>query len=179
MEITKRAAHWTAPTGYTGTKICDIKATSSLCHSHSNRGYKKLAPAIAVCVTTLGCKVHLCSYCLSYVEVIQWLARLGYRSYGAGLSTGAIAAIGHVWRTDDGFVIPEIKEFSGSYQTLGRVAYHLAGLVKDGLVKRIGDRYLMRDACPSCFRRVCSEECMLHFGAEFAPQRESTCLHGT
>jgi len=168
MEITKRAAHWTAPTGYTGIKVCDIKATHALTHSVSNRFGRKKAPAVAVCVTTLGCKLHLCAHCLSFVEVLQWLHKLGYRD---DLSTGALAAIGHVWRTDDGFVIPEIKEFAGSYQTLGRVAYHLAGLVKDGLVKRVGARYLLRDACPSCFRRVCSEECMLNFGAKFAPRR--------
>ena len=177
MEITKRAAHWTAPTGYTGTKVCDIKATHALTHSVSNRFGRKKAPAVAVCVTTLGCKLHLCAHCLSFVEVLQWLHKLGYRD---DLSTGALAALGHVWRADTGFVMPEIKAFSGSYQTLGMVAHNLIKLETQGLVKRIGDRYLMRDACPSCFRRVCSEECMLHFGAaDFAPRRESTCLHGT
>ena len=58
-----------------------------------------------------------------------------------------------------------------SYQALGMVAHHLNKLIRVGLVKRIGDRYLIRDACPSCFRRVCSEECKLHFGGEFAPRR--------
>ena len=76
--------------------------------------------------------------------------------------------------------MPEIKAFSGSYQTLGMVAHNLIKLATHGLVKRIGDRYLMRDACPSCFRRVCSEECMLHFGAaDFAPYREPQLLGGS
>jgi hypothetical protein len=72
-----------------------------------------------------------------------------------------------------GFVMPSIQSFSGSYQTLGMIAHHLNKLVKAGLLKRIGDRYLMRDACPECYRRVCSKECALHFGAEFAPRREA------
>ena len=57
MEITKRAANWTAPVGYAGDKVCDIKATHALTHSVSNRFGRKKAPAVAVCVTTLGCKL--------------------------------------------------------------------------------------------------------------------------
>jgi len=171
MEITRRAEHWTAPSNYTGgTTVCDIKATHALTHSVSNRFGRKKAPAVAVCVTTLGSKLHLCTHCLSFVEVLQWLHKLGYRD---DLSTGALAALGHVWRAETGFVMPEIKAFSGSYQTLGMVAHNLAKLEKQGLVKRIDGRYLLRDACPECYRRVCSKECALHFGAEFAPRREA------
>jgi len=174
MEITKRSAHWTAPTGYTGTKVCDIKATHALTHSVSNRFGRKKAPAVAVCVTTLGSELYLCAHCLSFVEVLQWLHKLGYRD---DLSTGALAALGHVWRADTGFVMPEIKAFSGSYQTLGMVAHNLAKLETQGLVKRIDGRYLLRDACPSCFRRGgCTEQCMLHMGVSFAPRREACLL---
>ena len=168
MEITKRAIKWTSPTGYVGDKVCDIAATHALTHSVSNRFGRKKAPAVAVCVTTLGCKLHLCAHCLSFVEVLQWLDKIGYH---ADLSTGALSALGYVWRAE-GFVIPEIKAFPGSYQTLGAIAHNLAKLEKAGLVKRAGNRYLMRDACPSCLRRVCSKECSLYFGAEFAPRRE-------
>jgi len=172
MEITKRAANWTVPTGYAGDRVCDIAATHALTHSVSNRFGRKKAPAIAVCVTTLGCKLHLCAHCLSFVEILQWLDKLGY--HGDDLSTGALAALGHVWRANAGFVMPEVKAFAGSYQTLGMVAHNLGKLDKEGLVKRVGGRYLMRDACPLCFRRGgCTAECALHFGAEFAPRREA------
>jgi len=176
MEITKRAAQWSAPKAVLEPGICEIKANHALTHSHSNRGYRKSAPAVAVCWTTKGQSVLLCSHCASYVEVLQWLDRIGYHD---DVGTGQLSALAYVWRSEQGFVMPSIQSFSGSYQTLGMVAHHLNKLVKVGLLKRIGDRYLMRDSCPSCFRRVCSEECMLHFGAEFAPRRESTCLHGT
>ena len=43
-----------------------------------------------------------------------------------------------------------------------------------GLIKRIGTSYLMRDACPSCFRRVCHSDCHLHMSVtDFAPRRET------
>jgi len=176
MEITKRSAQWSAPKAVLEPGICEIKANHAMTHSHSNRGYRKTAPAVSVCMTTKGQSVLLCSHCASYVEVLQWLAQIGHRD---DMGTGQLAALAYVWRAELGFVMPMIQNFRGSYQTLGMVAHQLNKLVKVGLLKRIGDRYLMRDACPSCFRRVCSEECMLHFGAEFAPQRESTCLHGT
>ena len=96
------------------------------------------------------------------------------------LAVGVAPALAYVWRADNGFVMPLVESFSGSYQALGMVAHHLNKLIRVGLVKRIGDRYLMRDACPSCFRRVCSEECMLHFGAaDFAQCREPQLLGGS
>lgn len=170
MEITKRAAQWSAPQAVSKPGICEIKANHAMTHSHSNRGYRKTAPAVSVCMTTTGQSVLLCSHCASYVEVVQWLAKIGYTD---DLATGKLAALGHVWRSELGFVMPAVRDFEGSYQTLGMVAHHLAGLVKEGIVKRIDGRYLLRDACPSCYRRVCSKECALHFGAEFAPRREA------
>ena len=102
------------------------------------------------------------------MEVLRWLARIGYAD---DVGVGQLAVLAYVWRAVDGFVMPLVETFSGSYQALGMVAHHLNKLIMVGLVKRIGDRYLIRDACPSCFRRVCSEECMLNFGAKFAPRR--------
>ena len=176
MEITNRAAHWTAPKATPCTGVCMIAANHALGHSHPNKSCRKTAPAVSTCETTKGQLVLLCSHCASYVEVLRWLARIGYAD---DVGVGQLAALAYVWRAVDGFVMPLVESFSGSYQALGMVAHHLNKLIRVGLVKRIGDRYLIRDACPSCFRRVCSEECKLHFGGEFAPRRESTCLHGT
>jgi len=171
MEITKRAAQWSAPKAVLEPGICEIKANHALTHSHSNRGYRKSAPAVAVCWTTKGQSVLLCSHCASYVEVLQWLSRIGYQD---DVGTGQLSALAYVWRSEQGFAMPSIQSFSGSYQTLGMVAHHLNKLVKVGLVKRIGTSYLIRDACPSCLRRVCTEECHLHMSAtDFAPRRET------
>lgn len=172
MEITKRSAQWSAPRAVLEPGICEIKANHAMTHSHSNRGYRKSAPAVAVCVTTKGQSVLLCSHCASYVEVLQWLSRIGYQD---DVGTGQLSALAYVWRAELGFVMPSIQSFSGSYQTLGMVAHHLNKLVKAGLLKRIGDRYLMRDACPACFKRSCDKECGLHMGAEFAPRRLDVC----
>ena len=122
-------------------------------------------------MTTTGQSVLLCSHCASYVEVLQWLAQIGHRD---DMGTGQLAALAYVWRAELGFVMPSIQGY-GSYQTLGRIAHNLNKLVKVGLIKRIGDRYLMRDACPSCFRRGgCAADCGLHFDPEtFAPRREA------
>ena len=170
MEITRRAAKWTGPKPIAKSCVCDIDATHALTHSVSNRFGRKKAPAVAACKTTLGQKLHLCSYCVSYVEALQWLDRIGYAD---DIATGKLAALGYVWRSELGFVMPAVRDFEGSYQTLGMVAHHLAGLVKEGIVKRIDGRYLLRDACPSCFRRVCEKTCDLHFGEEFAVRREA------
>ena len=170
MEITNRAAQWSAPKAVLDPGICEIKANHALTHSQSNRGYRKTAPAVAACETTKGQAVLLCSHCASYVEVLQWLNRLGFQD---DVGTGQLAALSYVWRAELGFVMPSIQSFSGSYQTLGMIAHHLNKLVKAGLLKRIGDRYLMRDACPACFKRTCEKECKLHMGLDFAPRREA------
>ena len=173
MEITKRSAQWSAPQAVSKPGICEIKANHAMTHSHSNRGYRKTAPAVSVCRTTKGQSVLLCSHCASYVEVLQWLSRIGYQD---DVGTGQLSALAYVWRSEQGFVMPSIQSFSGSYQTLGMVAHHLNKLVKLGLLKRIGTSYLMRDACPSCFRRVCHSECHLHMSAtDFVPRRLDVC----
>lgn len=146
-----------------------IAANHALGHSHPNKSCRKTAPAVSTCETTKGQIVLLCSHCASYVEVLQWLDRIGHHD---DVGTGQLSALAYVWRSEQGFVMPSIQSFSGSYQTLGMVAHHLNKLVKVGLLKRIGDRYLMRDACPICYRRACEKECGLHMGAEFAQRRE-------
>ncbi len=176
MEITKRAAQWSAPQAVSKPGICEIKANHAMTHSHSNRGYRKTAPAVSVCMTTTGQSVLLCSHCASYVEVLQWLAQIGHRD---DMVPGQLAALAYVWRAEQGFVMPAIQSFGGSYQTLGTIAHHLNKLVKLGLLKRIGTSYLMRDACPSCFRRVCNSDCHLHMSAtDFVPRRETQITTG-
>ena len=171
MEITRRASKWTVPKPTTEAHVCDIDATHALTHSVSNRFGRKKAPAVASCMTTLGHKLYLCSHCVSYVEVVQWLDKIRYTD---DIATGKLAALGYVWRSKLGFVMPAVRDFEGSCQTLGMVAHHLAGLVKEGIVKRIDGRYLLRDACPACYRRGgCDKECMLHMGEDFAQRREA------
>ena len=172
MEITKRAAHWTAPKATPCTGVCMIAANHALGHSHPNKSCRKTAPAVSTCETTKGQIVLLCSHCASYVDVLRWLARIGYAD---DVGTGQLAALAYVWRAELGFVMPSIQGY-GSYQTLGRIAHNLNKLVKVGLIKRIGTSYLMRDACPSCFRRVCHSECHLHMSAtDFVPRRLDVC----
>ena len=168
MRIAKQSALWTEPTAATGG-VCGIAATHTLTHSRSNRFGPKLASAVASCVTTRGQVVQLCGYCKSYVETLQWLARIGYR---ADVGTGQLAALAYVWRAEDGFVMPAIRDFAASHQTLGMVAHHLNKLIGVGLVKRSGNRYLLRDACPACYRRVYSAECQLRMSLDdFVPRR--------
>jgi hypothetical protein len=131
---------------------------------------RKSVPASAVSISSQGKPVYLCAYCASYVEVWQWLDKLGVSD---DIGAGKLAALGFVWRAELGYVVPTVRDFRGGCLTAGMMAFQLKGLVKDGLIKRVEGRYLMRDACPSCFKRACEKECALHFGAEFAPRREA------
>ncbi len=171
MRITSKVVHWSAPVKAYPGHVCDVDATTTLLHSTPNRQYRKNAPAVVVCATTVGTQVALCSHCQSYVESAQWLAKIGSTE---DLSEGRLAALAYVWRSELGFIMPVPDGFPGGLRALGSVRHHLARLVSEGLVKKIGNRYLMRDACPSCFRRGgCAAECMLHMGKEFAPRREA------
>ena len=179
MKITARAARWTAPVDARSTdgpfqQICAIDATPMLPHTVGKRHYRKNAPAVACAINTLGKPVALCSNCRSLVEVVQWHAKIGSTE---DLSEGRLAALSYVWRAELGFTMPIADGFPGGLRTLGAVQHHLARLVSEGLVKKIGTLYLMRDACPSCFRRGgCAAECMLHMGEDFAPRREACLL---
>ena len=90
MEITKRAAHWTAPKATPCTGVCMIAANHALGHSHPNKSCRKTAPAVSTCETTKGQIVLLCSHCASYVEVLRWLARIGYAD---DVGVGQLAAL--------------------------------------------------------------------------------------
>lgn len=170
MEITRRVTAWSAPRAITEAHGCDITATHVLMHAVPSRSIgRKSVPATAVSISSMGKPVHLCAYCASYVELWQWLDRLGVSDDIGGCK---LAALGFVWRAECGYVVPTVREFRGGCLTAGMLAFQLRGLVKDGLIKRVEDRYLMRDACPICYRRACEKECGLHMGAEFAQRRE-------
>ena len=92
------------------------------------------------------------------------------------MSEHKLLALAFVWRAECGYEVPTPIAYRGSLAELGAVTNALHSLTRTGHIKRIGSRYLMRDACPSCFRRGgCAAECMLHMGEEFAPRREA-CL---
>ena len=169
MEITRRVAQWTAPKPITEPHACDITATHVLMHAVPSRSIgRKAVPATSVTLSSMGKPVYLCAYCTSYVEIWQWLDKLGVSDDIGGCK---LAALGFVWRAECGYEVPTVRDLRGGCLTAGMMAFQLKGLVKDGLIKRVEGRYLMRDACPSCFKRACEKECKLHFGAEFAPRR--------
>ena len=173
MEITRRVAQWTAPKPITEPHACDITATHVLMHAVPSRSIgRKAVPATSVTLSSMGKPVYLCAYCTSYVEIWQWLDKLGVSDDIGGCK---LAALGFVWRAECGYEVPTVRDFRGGCLTAGMMAFQLKGLVKDGLIKRVEGRYLMRDACPSCFRRGgCAAECGLNFDTEtFAPRREA------
>lgn len=171
MEITRRVTAWSAPRAITEAHGCDITATHVLMHSMPSRALgRKSVPASAVSISSQGKPVYLCAYCASYVELWQWLDKLGVSDDIGGCK---LAALGFVWRAECGYVVPTVRDFRGGCLTAGMLAFQLRGLLKDGLIKRVGDRYLMRDACPACFKRTCEKECKLHMGLDFAPRREA------
>ena len=173
MEITRRVAQWTAPKPITEPHACDITATHVLMHAVPSRSIgRKAVPATSVTLSSMGKPVYLCAYCTSYVEIWQWLDKLGVSDDIGGCK---LAALGFVWRAECGYEVPTVRDFRGGCLTAGMMAFQLKGLVKDGLIKRVEGRYLMRDACPSCLRRGgCAAECGLNFDTEtFAPRREA------
>ena len=90
------------------------------------------------------------------------------------MSEHKLLALAYVWRAECGYEVPTPLAYRGGLAELGHVKHALQSLAASGHIKRIGNRYLMRDACPSCFRRGCSAECLLHFSAkDFAVRREA------
>jgi hypothetical protein len=170
MEITRRVTAWSAPKPITEPHACDITATHVLMHAVPSRSIgRKPVPATAVSLSSTGKLVYLCAYCASYVELWQWLDRLGVSDDIGGCK---LAVLGFMWRAECGYVVPTVRDFRGGCLTAGMLAFQLRGLLKDGLIKRVGDRYLMRDACHSCLKRACDKECGLRMGEEFAQRRE-------
>lgn len=158
-----RFGTWTKPTAYNGSGQCSIMGASILKHAPHKI-------AVAETRSQTGAKILLCADCLSYVEAYQWAISTGVEH----LSEHKLLALAFVWRAEAGYVLPTPLAYRGSFAELGQVKHALTSLVKSGHIKRIGNTYLMRDACPSCFRRGCSAECVLHFASQdFAVRREA------
>ena len=118
-----------------------------------------------------GSRVLLCRYCASYVEAFQWAARMHYPLRGEA----QIVALGYVWRSREGFMMPSVKDAPRSVRVLGMIQQTLETMVQGQLLQKIAGRYLLRDACPACFRRGAHDiNCGLRFDPEhFAVRRES------
>ena len=118
-----------------------------------------------------GSRVLLCRYCVSYIEAFQWAARMLLPLRGET----QIAALAMVWRLETGFVVPTVEQGLRSLRYFGGVMTALDAMVKEHLLQKINGRYLLRDACPACYRRGAhSKDCGLRFDPEhFAVRRES------
>jgi len=171
-----RFAQWESPTAYRAGSLilnpraweCSVKGASVLKHTDGD--------SRAVAETrnrATGARIVLCADCLSYVEAYHWASANGVHQ----LSEHKLLALAYVWRAECGYEVPTPIAYRGSLAELGAVTNALHSLTRTGHIKRIGNRYLMRDACPSCFRRGgCAAECMLHMGEDFAPRREACLL---
>lgn len=160
-----RFAQWDAPTAY-GAGECSVKGASVLKHTDGD-----LRAVAETRNRMTGARIVLCADCLSYVEAYHWAAANGVHQ----LSEHKLLALAYVWRAECGYEVPTPIAYRGSLAELGAVTNALHSLTRTGHIKRIGNRYLMRDACPSCFRRGgCAAECGLNFDTEtFAPRREA------
>lgn len=165
-----RFAQWERPTAYTDTamRTCSVKGASVLKHTDG------LLRAVAETRNRItGSRIVLCADCLSYVEAYHWASANGVYQ----LSEHKLLALSYVWRAECGYEVPTPIAYRGSLAELGAVTNALHSLTRTGHVKRIGSRYLMRDACPSCLRRGgCAAKCMLHMGEDFALRREACLL---
>jgi hypothetical protein len=164
-----RFAQWERPTAYDDSAVreCSVKGASVLKHTAGD------SRAVAETRNRLtGARIVLCADCLSYVEAYHWAAANGVHQ----MSEHKLLALSYVWRAECGYEVPTPLAYRGSLAELGAVTNALHSLARTGHIKRIGNSYLMRDACPSCFRRGCSAECMLHMGVSFAPRREACLL---
>jgi hypothetical protein len=153
------------PTPYRGLpRHCTLIGASVLVHSTDKK-------AVAETVRTdTKARVLLCDHCRSYVEAYHWAAGQGLHIESETL----LSALALVWRSELGYQMGPVNQWRGSQVQLRHLGHNLKVLVLSGHLKKIGTRYLLRDACPSCFRRVCSKDCGLHFDSEtFAPRREA------
>lgn len=162
-----RFAQWERPTGYADRAVreCSVKGASVLKHTDGDMR------AVAETRNRLtGARIVLCADCLSYVEAYHWASANGVHQ----LSEHKLLALSYAWRAECGYEVPTPLAYRGSLTELGAVTNALHSLTRTGHIKRQGHRYLMRDACPSCFRRGgCAAECALHMGDDFAPRREA------
>ena len=72
-------------------------------------------------------------------------------------------------------MMPSVKDAPRSVRVLGMIQQTLETMVQGQLLQKIAGRYLLRDACPACFRRGAHDiNCGLRFDPEhFAVRRES------
>ena len=162
----QRFGSFTQPTPYRGdTRHCTLQASPVLTHSAG-----KIAVARAVKANT-ETPVLLCADCTAYVEAYRWAHAMGLTIAGDTL----LMTLAMVWRSPTGYLLPKVRETTIPIRRLENVAHHLGNLVKLGLLQKVADRYLMRDACPSCYRRgVHDKDCGLRFDPEhFAVRREA------
>ena len=162
-----RFAQWEPPTPYADRVVreCSVKGASVLKHTDGD-----LRAVAETRNRATNARIVLCADCLSYVEAYHWASANGVHQ----LSEHKLLALAYVWRAECGYEVPTPLAYRGSLAELGAVTNALHSLTRSGQIKRIGSRYLMRDACPSCFRRRCSAECVLHFSSkDFAVRREA------
>ena len=162
----QRFGLFTHPTSYRGqARHCTLQASPVLTHSAG-----KLAVAEAV-KTDTKTRVLLCADCTAYIEAYRWAKWMGLTIAGDTL----LLTLSRVWRSPTGYLLPKVRETTIPIRRLENVAHHLGKLVKLGLLQKVADRYLMRDACPACFRRGAHDlDCGLRFDpADFAVRRES------
>ncbi len=139
-----RFALFAPTTSYRGLpRHCSLIGASVLVHSADKQ-------AVAETVRTdTKTRTLLCEHCRSYVEAYHWAA-------GQGLvikSETLLSALAMVWRSELGYQMGPVNQWRGSQVHLWRLGHNLKSLVLSGHLQKIGTRYLMRDACPSCFRR--------------------------
>lgn len=147
-------------------RSCTLRTTAILTHCGEKR-------ATHQAINENGNRVLLCRYCTSYVEAYQWAARMHYPLRGEA----QIVALGYVWRSADGFMMPVVKEAPRSVRVLGMIQQTLESMVQGQLLQKIAGRYLLRDACPACFRRGAhGKNCGLEFESEQFAERRHAAL---
>lgn len=141
-------------------RLCTLRTTAILTH-----GGERLATHQAI--NEHGSRVLLCRYCASYVEAYQWAARLRLPPRGEI----QISALALVWRCPTGFQLPMVKDGLRSLRHFGAIAKALEDMTKAQLMQKIAGRYLLRDACPDCFRRGSHDQ---DCGLTFKPEQFAT-----
>jgi len=74
-------------------------------------------------------------------------------------------------------MMPVVKEAPRSVRVLGMIQQTLEAMVQGQLLQKIAGRYLLRDACPACFRRGAhGKNCGLEFESEQFAERRHAAL---
>lgn len=151
-------------TPITTDHLCSLTASALLPHS-------KTKTAIYSARKPTGTKVLLCESCATYAQAHRWGTEQGLHLE----SVAGLLALSLVFSAECGYRLPGLRHSTIPPKTLGNVAFWLRKLCRAGAVCRVGDLYLLRDACPACYRRGgCAKECGLRFDPEhFAVRREA------